>query len=330
MLAGCAKEKEARPELLEPVNARIEVAQAEVRQLSNMTVYQAQVLPATEDLCFDINGYLYGIYVETGDMVEEGEVLATLVGENYDTINSLKDEISSMKSSNETRFTYLEANIKLAKLAGEDTAELELQLKDEKEMAALKLERKESKLAELEADDIGFTYIVAPRDCRVVAAFNGRAGAYVSAGTTLVALEAEEGIKLTCDFINQSKIDEMHDYYAIVHGREYRLEYVPYSKDTLKEMSSNGITPVSIFTLDNSDGEVKAGDYGVVVTVADCVDNVLAIPVNAVYSDSSGKFVYEIIDNARVKKSIVTGVSDSTYVEVIEGLKEGAKVYVKN
>ena len=58
--------------------------------------------------------------------------------------------------------------------------------------------------------------------------------------------------------------------------------------------------------------------------------DVLAIPQNAVYSDATGEFVYEIKDGERIRRSVILGISDNANVEVVEGLEEGACIYVKS
>ena len=57
---------------------------------------------------------------------------------------------------------------------------------------------------------------------------------------------------------------------------------------------------------------------------------VAIIPQNAVYSDATGEFVYEIKDGERIRRSVILGISDNANVEVVEGLEEGACIYVKS
>ncbi|MCR5685349.1 MAG: efflux RND transporter periplasmic adaptor subunit [Lachnospiraceae bacterium] len=330
LLAGCSSASgNDGKELLNSVNAKLESTRAERLDLNNISVYNGRILPAVEEISFDTDGYLYGLYVNAGTSVEEGEVLASLVSRNYDAMNRLKDEIKRKEESNSEYFKKLDADLELALLAGEDVEEKEIKIRHEKETAELELKLKKDKLAYMAEDDIGYHYITAPRDCVVLAATNVNSKGFMKAGTSVVAIDADGELMLTCEYINEKKVKGLYEYYALINGKRYELEYVPYSKSQLKELSVNDITLMSKFRIKGS-GNFKAGDYAAVITVADYKPDVLAVPINAIYSDSSGKFVYVIEDNVRVKRNVTTGISDFAYIEILDGLEEGALVYVKN
>ncbi|MCR5324996.1 MAG: hypothetical protein K6E85_17195 [Lachnospiraceae bacterium] len=318
--------------LLDAANAKLDSAVAQRMNLSKTKVYNASVIPAYEEMSFDVDGYIYGIYVTAGTEVEEGDVIASLVSKGYDELKSLKTEIKNLQSSNEENFKKTEAEIELAKLAGEDTTERELNAKHEKELAELRLQIKKERLAQLEADDIGFRYIVAPRDSIAVAALSARKGTFVRAGSNVVALESDGEVMITCDYFSEKTASRLHDYYALIDGQRIELEYVPYSKKELKDLSTNEIDPVSKFRIKSVPAgyTVSAGDYVTVVSVSDYKEDVLAIPANAIYSDSTGQFVYVVENDNRIRKNVVTGVSDSTYIEIVSGIEEGETVYVKD
>ncbi len=318
--------------LLDAANAKLDSAVAQRMDLSRTRVYNASVVPAYEEMGFDVDGYIYGIYVTAGTEVEEGDVIASLVSKGYDELKNLKTEIKNLESSNEERFKKLDAEIELARLAGEDTSEKELNAKHEKELADLKLQLKKERLAQLEADDIGFRYILAPCDTIAIAALSARKGTFVRAGSNVVALETPGEVMITCDYISEKTASRLHDFYALVDGQRIELEYVPYTKKELKDLSTNEIDPVAKFKIkSNPTGrEISAGDYVTVVTVSDFKADVIAIPANAIYSDSTGQFVYVVENDQRIRKNVVTGVSDSTYIEIVSGLEEGETVYVKD
>ena len=330
MLAGCSAEETVRPELLEAANVRLESALVERRDLSDMKLYNAQLLPETVELGFEVDGYLYGLYAEAGETVGEGTVLAAIVGPNYSKIQNLEDEIEDLEASNKETYEALETELEIARLAGDDTAELELELKHQKERSELELVEKQNRLDEMKADDIGYIYITAPYDCTVVAVTSSRTGGFVSAGTPVVALDGGGDFTLTCDYISESAVNSAYRCYALINGGEYELEYHAYTKEELRIMSANSVTPVSRFSISGSTEGLECGDYCVVVYVSDMKEDVLVVPQSAVYSDTSGKYVYEIVDNSRVKREVTTGISDSTYIEIVSGIEEGASVYVKN
>ena len=330
LLAGCSSASAGRPELLEPVNASLESGLVERRDLSDITIYSAQLLPGFEELGFEYDGYLYGVYVGAGDRVGEGTVLAALVGPDFDAINSLEESIENSKASFEKKFEELELEIELERLAGRNTDELKLQLKHEREKAELTLGEKEARLEKLKETDIGYNYITAPCDCTVMAVTRTGAGGYVAAGTPLVAIDYGDEMTLTCDYISEVTVNHAYDCYALIGGVRTELEYIPYTKEEMKIMSASSVPLVSRFKLKGDTSGFAAGDSAVVVFVSDMQSNVLVVPAGAVYTDSSGKYVYEIVDNARIKRTVVTGITDTAYVEIVEGIEEGALVYVKN
>ena len=87
-MTGCSLEEpdpgkapaEAVPELLEPVAVKMDVAKAQIGDIYRVSVYKGEVVPYTEELHFLVDGYLEKVYVTTGDLVQEGQVLAALRG----------------------------------------------------------------------------------------------------------------------------------------------------------------------------------------------------------------------------------------------------------
>ena len=59
-------------------------------------------------------------------------------------------------------------------------------------------------------------------------------------------------------------------------------------------------------------------------------EGVLTIPINALYRDGSGQYVYKQTDGARVRCNVKAGMTTDTKAEIVEGLEEGDMVYVKD
>lgn len=74
----------------------------------------------------------------------------------------------------------------------------------------------------------------------------------------------------------------------------------------------------------------KIGDFVLVCMVSDYNANTLSVPNNAVYKDSSGSYVYLLEGDIRVRQDVLTGYKNDAYTEILDGLKEGDRVYVKN
>ena len=334
MLSACSTEQDTdneEIELLEPVNAKLETTYVTKMDISQVELHEGAVIPALEEFSFDENGYLYGIFVEPGDKVYKGDVLAGLMGKDYNTILDLEDEIKEIEKNQEEVFAGYDKELEIAHLNGGDTSEKELEIKQKKELAEFELKQKKDRLAELKENDIGYICITAPYDSVVAATSSARENSYVSKGTALVALETGEDPLITCDYMTENTVSKFYSFYALVRGQRLELEYVPYTKNELKVIVNNGVTPVSKFKLkDLDDKEIYVGDYASVIVVKNYRADVLAIPQNAVYSDASGDFVYEIKGDERIRRSVVLGLSDNANVEIVSGLEEGAQVYVKS
>lgn len=332
LLTGCGTtQHREHPALLEPANVKLETTQVVRNELSSIRVLDARIIPNTAEISFDEGGYLYDLYVSVGEELYEGKVIASMVGPDFNTITDLEEEIETLSEENEKMEAYREAQLELARLSGQKTEELELTQRQEREEAQLKLEQKERKLEQLKETDIGYTYIEAPYDCTVIAVTNSRSGSYISSTVPLIAVSRPGNPMLTCEYISEKNLNALDSYYALIHGDRYELRYIPYSKEELALMAANSVKVVSRFEVIGDDlSGITVGDYAAVIFVEECRENVLSVPINAVYSDSEGKFVYEVVDNTRIRRSVVTGVSDSTNVEIIEGIEEGASIYVKN
>lgn len=338
-LTGCSEAASQRPELLDPLNANLETAPVERGELGSIAIYNAVVEPDIREIGFDIDGYVYGIYVRAGQEIEEGDVIASIVGQSFREISNLEDELETLEEDDADRFKLLEAELELRKLNGEDTEESELELRHSKEMAALKLRQKQERLERLKAGDQGYKYITAEDDCTVIAAASMRQGSYLTAGTPVCAVMGDGDFCITCSFLSEKAVSRLSDYYAILHGVRFDVDYIPYTKEELAEKAAAGATPLSVFKLKTDSlsaeqqkiiAETELGDYALIMTEADHVEDVLIVPVNAIYSDQGGKFVYEVVDNTRTKRYVRTGVSDSVNIQIISGIGEGAYVYVKN
>lgn len=318
-------------ELLEPMNAKLETTYVTKSEISQVELHNGAVIPSVEEFSFKENGYLYGVFVSPGQQVYKGDVLAGIVGPNHDAILSLEDDIKDIEDSREKTFEGYDMELKIAKLNGGDTSEKELDIKQKKELFEFELEQKKKRLENLKNNDIGYIYITAPYDATVAAVSALGANSYISKGTAVVALEDGGDPMITCDYISEVNYNKGYSCYADVRGQRLELEYIPYTKNELKVVVNNGSTPVSRFRIKNlEDKLLYVGDYAAVIEVKSYKGDVLVIPQNAVYSDSTGSFVYEIKDGERIRRHVILGLKDNANVEIVEGIEEGACVYVKS
>ena len=55
----------------------------------------------------------------------------------------------------------------------------------------------------------------------------------------------------------------------------------------------------------------------------------MTVPFNALYRDEKGRYVYKIVDGERVRCNVTVGITNDVEAEILEGLREGDVVYVK-
>lgn len=318
--------------LLEPANAKVETTYVSKMDISQVEIHDGAVIPSFDEFSFDVNGYLYGVFVEPGDKVYKGDVLAGLVGHDHQAILDLEDEIKELEENNVELFESYDLELELTRLNGGDVSEKTIETRQKKELAEFELQQKKDRLARLKENDIGYVSIVAPYDSVVVAVSSAGNNSYISKGTAIVALDNGKDPMITCNyFISESAYQKEYSCYAMVRGQRLELEYIPYTKNELKVIVNNGISPATKFEIkDLKDEEIYVGDYASVIEVKNFKADVLAIPQNAVYADATGQFVYEIKDGERIRRPVILGISDNANVEVVEGLEEGACIYVKS
>jgi len=95
--------------------------------------------------------------------------------------------------------------------------------------------------------------------------------------------------------------------------------------------SSSGVTRyTAVVTLDKSEAMLSGMTASVVIRISG-VDNAVIIPVEALHQTSSSSYVYTEYDGDMDEfggmVEVLTGISNSSYVEIISGLNEGDTVW---
>ncbi|MEQ8523379.1 efflux RND transporter periplasmic adaptor subunit [Gracilimonas sp.] len=89
--------------------------------------------------------------------------------------------------------------------------------------------------------------------------------------------------------------------------------------------ASTGTFKVTVY-VDETKGMLRPGMFGRVKIVYDTRENTRMIPKSAVMSEDLAQSVYVIRDSLAFKKAIKTGYTNGVNVEVIEGLEDGEMV----
>ena len=93
---------------------------------------------------------------------------------------------------------------------------------------------------------------------------------------------------------------------------------------------SNVVTVPVIIRMDEVSKFFKPGFSASTEIIVSLAENVLRIPVTSVSTTGRGSMVLKVEGSSAIPTPVKTGISDSYYLEIVEGLKEGDKIIVNN
>ena len=359
VLAGCNGKSQnlssQQITLLEPVNATVQTAVVKRQDIRGIKTYDAIISPSVMQLNFQRQGVFETYLVSVGDEVKKGQILAEA------NMESEREELEKLNQQLETlQYNYSAAYLRKEKVL--EQYQLESQLlfeqldglsgqsytdqclligKCDHKIRALKLEmeqdtkvflfEEEHLITEItsQEENLGKNQIIAPFDGVVMALKQVEEGSSVEMDSPMVALGDLTKLVVHSDYLSQSSLNKVVDYYVLFHGKEYEAEYVPYDKGTYLALEVMGETPVSTFNLVGVENdEVQAGDSGTLVLLTSVKEQVLCLPKDAIYEEQYSTYVYQDENGKKIRTEIEIGESNGVLTEVTKGLREGVKVYV--
>ncbi len=345
ILNGCKNKDDVIPTLTESVGTELMTAVVSRGDIYDLTTYDAKIYPQVEELYSVIDGNVGNIPVYLGQEVKKGEVLLNLDDESMkEELSRLEKELEDTKTNNNYTNIQSTLDIQIAKLnmaqkISDKASAIEIaQIKTDIEKSELLSKqaidyqefniRKTKERIQAIKDKLKSNTIKAPFDGTIVFIKYIRLNERISAYDTIFIIANSNNIHLQSSFISESDIRNASELYATIKGKEYDVEYLPLTTDEIIMLKNGGVTIESKFMIDD-DTSFEVGDYACINIKEKLVRDVKYIPKNALYSDSTGSFVYLIIDGALVRKSVETGTVTDINVEIISGLEEGDEVYVQ-
>lgn len=172
------------------------------------------------------------------------------------------------------------------------------------------------------------TYITAPYDC-VVIGYSVPTAKSICTSTNYVYIASVEDLYMNIN-INEEQINN------ISIGQEVEIisnydETVTYTGTITKinaigTHNSGGTTFSAIAAMEN-DGNLKLGMSATCIITIEKLEDVLALPIEAVVIENNQKYVNLInSDGTTELVEIETGKADANYVQIVSGLSEGDKV----
>ena len=110
-----------------------------------------------------------------------------------------------------------------------------------------------------------------------------------------------------------------------VSGHEYEGEIVKIDRMATTNNSGTAVVGAEV-RINNPDEYIYLGIEAKVEIYTESASQILVLPVECVNADKEGDFVYTVESGVVVKKSVITGISSDTYIEIKEGLAEGEQV----
>lgn len=302
------------------------------------TVQKTKIIAANyqqvkeENLSFGTSGgRLAGVYVELGDEVKKGDLLAELYCEDEKlyfteleyTMKTQRMQIEHLKEQRKLELTQL-----AAKKSSYTTDEYQSKLKELEDTYRTQIEDLEDKIY---IENMEYTQlkrmleayrIVAGMDGTVT--FIGNTGSEFSAwpGNKMFTISDSEELAFLCsekDYIPYFTLGETY-VFATSTGVEYKtvLEDIDEVAGTMR------------FELVGGQGSTSLGQRVLYTLVLEERENVLSLPKNAVHTIGDKTYVYYFDENGvRQIKEIEVGLVAGSKVEVVSGLSEGDEVILR-
>lgn len=269
--------------------------------------HTAEVYPKT-------SGTVTGVYFEVGDQVSEGQTLATL---DTDSLNAAQISINSAQLQLETAQKDLERTQVLYENDGATKQSLET-AENAVRSAQLQLDSAQDNYNTLQKN-ISITApisgVIESRDVEVYDnASMSKAICVISQKQNMeVVFQVPERVKNTLKIGNTVTVEK--------NSKTYQA--------TIMEISSKTSDNTGLFEVKAriKDGKtLSTGSKVVVSLVTDRAENVLCIPVDAVYYDNGNPYVFISNDGIAEIVNIETGIYDDNNMQVTSGLTQSSQV----
>lgn len=309
ILQNNKSKNEAELEIVAQKNTEVSVRTASVtsENISGQFTVNGTFEPEIRaNISAEMGGQIVEIYVEEGSEVKKGQVVAKLSGDKINVnVNNAKANLDNAEST----LSRYEAAFQTGGVTAVQLDQVRLQVQNA---------RAQYKSAQLSSGDTN----VRSKISGIVNKKMVEEGMVVGAGTPIIEVVNISSLELRVEvdeaLVSRIKIGDTVNVVPSV------------TKDTIKGKisfiapASNGALkfPVEI-TVDNENGQRKAGMYATAVFNETGNDNVLTIPREAFVGSVSDNKIFVVENGTAQLKEIQTGINYGDKVQVTAGLNEG-------
>jgi RND family efflux transporter MFP subunit len=281
----------------------------------------------------EVGGKIARIYVQEGDRVAKGQLLAELETESIRL--QLKQAQAGVAVAEASYADALRNKERMDRLIKENAvSEMQrekIQLGYDAAAAQLEQARAGFNLAQ-HALDVSimrapFAGVIASKNAEVGDVINPMMGGFGGGAGGVLTLMDYSRVKLTVAVSSEDIGRILKGQEAVLRvgslpGREFRgsVRIVNLTADPLSKKF--GVEAV----IDNLDGALRPGTFGDLVFEVQSHENALVVPQKAILENT---YVFIVEAGKAVKKTVALGLQNTTMVEVLDGLAEGALVVVE-
>ena len=280
----------------------------------------------------EVGGKIARIHVQEGDRVAQGQLLAELETESIRL--QLRQAEAGVAVAEASQADALRNKERMDRLIKENAvSEMQrekIQLAYDAAAAQLEQARAGLNLARHALDvsimKAPFAGVVASKNAEVGDVINPMMGGYSGASGVLTLMDYSK-IKIAVAISSEDigrirKGQEAVLRVGAIPGRDFRgaVRVVNLTADPLNKKF--GVEVV----IDNPDAALRPGTFGDLVFEVQSHENALVIPQKAILENT---YVFIVEGGKAVKKNVALGLQNTTMVEVLDGLAEGALVVVE-
>lgn len=323
------------PELEEPVALNEAYRPVEYAAIGSVQVLMATAVP--RDYCnyYSANVNISQIYVEPGDTVNAGDVLA--VCDVDEAKEQLQECQAALVHENETYEISAQISDTQIKMWENQAAQQDnnKQIATEQENQRYDKQLHEYRVQKINEQMALYQQLV---DDGTLKAVHSGLVTYTKKLTEGRSAAAYENIVIVSDTddlvldikdtaINEYKYSDYDKKYVIVDGEKYDVTESQYTSEVLVLSKINNRYP-DVCVESREKPSLTAGQMYPVYFEKTKANQALVVGKDSIYKDGDTRYVYvKNNEGGREKRIITTGESDENYTQVTEGLKEGELVY---